>query len=159
MPDTDVTIEVFAANAHLSPEFIRALGATTDDQSKLVYKGTMFHIVREGGQISAAKVILAGANAALPPVFEDELRVNFVVLRSTVPADIQAATGWYVGANFGLPGAACCIDPKGERNQGVPQIYANGDDFASVVTLFLSVMEGRMTPGDENDRWSGTVRR
>jgi hypothetical protein len=76
-----------------------------------------------------------------------------------VPSRLTAKTGWYVGDNFGLPGAACCIDPEGEGNLGTPQIYANGTNYNSVLALFRRVMAGGLEPGHNGDIWSGVIRR
>jgi hypothetical protein len=159
---TDVTIEVFPSNAAFSDEFVAALTGTLQQRPPtLNYRGTVFHLTYApcGNGIKEIKTVLTGLDAPLPAVFADELRVNHVVLRSSVPSQLLAKTGWYVGENFGLPGGACCIDPQGQTNLGTPRIYANGSNYNSVVSLFRRVMAGGMEPGHNGDIWSGKIRR
>lgn len=155
-----VTIDVHPAYASLGTGLRIALStAQPSSRPTLEYGGATFQLTyRENGQIAGLKVVLEGLDTPLPAVFT-ELKVNHVVLRSSIPSDLKAQTGWYVGENFGLPGAACCIDPQGVNNNGHPQIYANGASFRSVVELFRKVMAGGLIPGYGGDVWSGTVYR
>jgi hypothetical protein len=163
MPDIFVTIEIHPAIAQgMSEEFSATLRAVLNKKRQVFnYKDTTFQVEYRGSQPKGIKVTLNSLDAPLPAVFQNELTVNFVGLRASIPSKVRAQTGWYVGDNFGFPDAGCCIDPEGEhpKHMGLPTIYAAGDKFASVVGLYKLVMTGKLTPGYKGDKWSDRVYR
>jgi hypothetical protein len=146
------TVQVYPKYAALSPGFVGALDvAWNAGFERFTYRGAEFTLTRGSGDPLRRDVslFLPDVNTPLPEVFRGELPVNFVIVRCEVPEKLLAKPGWYVGDNYGFPGAACDIDPAGRHNAGEPMIYANGSNFDSVVGLFKKVMTGELEPGDD----------
>jgi hypothetical protein len=158
-----VTIEVYPSHTELSDGFKTMLGRQAQARrGRFTYRDTEFRPVYDterGGRLKDVKTVLSGLNTPLPAVYQDELTVATVTLTAEIPDPLTAHIGWYAGANFGLPGALCCVDPDGVIHEGKPQLYAGGENFTNVITLFRRVMAGEVTPGCRGNIWSSKVYR
>ncbi len=126
-------------------------------KAEFIYKEVAFRMEYNGNNPKGVKIVLDDLDAPLPSVFEHELTVGNVTLRSSVPSRLPAATGWYDGNRFGFPHAGCCVDLKGEHphHLGKGQLFAVGDSHAHVVGLFRKVLTGKLRPGNATNRWAG----
>lgn len=142
------TITIFPEYATLSEDFRKKLrAAAASKAATLTYNDTTF-LLEEGEGAFEAKVVLDSLDAPLPSAFDgDNVTVNHVILLCDIPSTpLKAKPGWYVGENYDLPGACCSVDPRGEWSDGKPTIYAVGDVYTHVTTLFKRVMAGELEP-------------
>lgn len=165
MTSPAVTIQLYPHYV-LGGEELRGavLAGISRHQEDITYKDAVFHVVydAESGASREVYVTSNDIGAALPNAFgEGEAMLNFVVLESEIPAKYVATPGWYVGDNFGCPGAACMFDPLGKFYGDVvkPSFYANGDNYNSVISLYRKVLAGGLTPGYNGDPTDGSIYR
>lgn len=152
------SIEIAVPNL-VSEGFKEAFDAACRAKDTLFTYGDAFFQIafKPNGRLERVSALLE-LDAPLPKVFQGELSAGLIVLKAGLPEPLQAKQGWYVGDNFGFPGA-CCSVLAPSRLPTEPPIYANGMDLEKVTSLFRRVMTGELEPGYGDDPFSGKVYR